>query len=128
MKLPIRLLTIIRQDQNKEKYDEFQQYLEFLCKGLGHADRATGLIDYCKGLMLPIEQKSIEPLAAYSDPYNVQAKHQSLHHFIAKSDWSDQSVLSLVFQGVMPWLSTGNSFIGLLMIAIFLKKESIQLV
>ena len=93
-----------------ERYTEFQQYLEFLCKGLGHADRSAGFIDYCKGLMLPIERKSIEPLAAHSDPYNVQAKHQSLHHFIAKSDWSDQSVLSLILQWAMPTFGNENNY------------------
>ncbi len=93
-----------------EGYKEFQQYLEFLCKGLGHADRSQGFIDYCKGLMLPIARKSIEPLAAHSDPYNVQAKHQSLHHFIAKSNWSDQAVLSLIYQWAMPSLRNGNNY------------------
>lgn len=92
------------------RYEEFQEYLDFLCKGLGHADRSRGFIDYCKGLMLPIERKSIEPLAAHSDPYNVQAKHQSLHHFIAESDWSDQSVLSLILQWAKPSLGNGNNY------------------
>ena len=42
-----------------EMHEEFQQYLDFLCKGLGHADRTASFVDYCKGLMLPIERKSI---------------------------------------------------------------------
>jgi SRSO17 transposase len=89
-----------------EKHEEFQQYLEFLCEGLGHADRNTSLIDYCKGLMLPIERKSIEPLAAHSDPSNVQAKHQSLHHFVAKSDWSDKAILTRACQWATPALKS----------------------
>jgi SRSO17 transposase len=39
--------------------------------------------------MLPLARKSVEPLAASIDPHSVQARHQSLHHFVAKSDWSD---------------------------------------
>jgi SRSO17 transposase len=42
-------------------------------------------MDYCRGLMLPIKRMSAEPLAAHVDPLHVQAKHQSLHHFVAKS-------------------------------------------
>ena len=64
---------------------EFDEYLEHLCGALGHADRNAGLMDYCRGLMLPIERKSVEPLAAHTDPLHVRSKHQSLHHFVADS-------------------------------------------
>lgn len=73
--------------------EELERYLERLAGVLGHADRRTGLMDYCRGLMLPIKRKSVEPLAAHVDPLHVQAKHQSLHHFVAKSAWSDAAVL-----------------------------------
>jgi len=52
--------------------------------------------------MLPIERKSVEPLAAHVDPYRVSAKHQSLHHFVAKSEWLDELVLSRVQDWVLP--------------------------
>jgi SRSO17 transposase len=55
--------------------DELEGYLERLAGVLGHADRRTGLLDYCRGLMLPIKRKSIEPLAAHVDPLHVQVKH-----------------------------------------------------
>ncbi|WP_366141820.1 transposase, partial [Propionivibrio sp.] len=42
---------------------EFERYLEHLCEVLGRAERSTGLKDYCRGLMLPIARKSVEPLA-----------------------------------------------------------------
>ena len=32
-----------------------------LCEVLGHADRHAGFADYSRGLMLPIERKSVEP-------------------------------------------------------------------
>ena len=84
--------------------DELELYLERLAGVLGHADRRVGLMDYCRGLMLPIKRKSIEPLAAHVDPLHVQAKHQSLHHFVAKSAWSDEAVLTEVRSIVEPAL------------------------
>ena len=47
--------------------DELEHYLERLAGVLGHADRRMGLKDYCRGLMLPLKRKSIEPLAAAMD-------------------------------------------------------------
>jgi len=80
----------------------FEHYLEHLCEVLGHVDRSAGLKDYCRGLMLPIARKSVEPLAACSDPLHVAAKHQSLHHFVANSTWSDTAVMGRVRDWVMP--------------------------
>ncbi len=73
-----------------EQEIEFGSYLEHLAQGLGHADRHGGLKGYCTGLMLPLARKSIEPLAAGVDPLRVSARHQSLYHFVAKADWSDE--------------------------------------
>lgn len=84
--------------------DELDRYLDRLAGVLGHADRRAGLMDYCHGLMLPIKRKSVEPLAAHMDPLHVQAKHQSLHHFVAKSAWSDDAVLREVRSVVEPVL------------------------
>lgn len=83
---------------------ELERYLTYLSDALGHADRRSGLADYCRGLMLPIERKSVEPLAAHTDPLHVRSKHQSLHHFVADSAWSDAAVLSRVSEWVMPTL------------------------
>jgi SRSO17 transposase len=81
---------------------DFEQYLGHLSQALGHADRRTGLSDYCTGLMLPLSRKSVEPIAARVDPLHASAKHQSLHHFIAKAAWSDQALLRRVAQWVVP--------------------------
>lgn len=83
---------------------DLDAYLEHLCVALGHADRETSLKDYCRGLMLPIERKSVEPMAAHTAPLRVRAKHQSLHHFVAKSAWSDAAVLESVRKWVQPAL------------------------
>ncbi len=86
------------------KLSEFDRYMSHLCEALGHADRHESLVDYSRGLMLPIERKSVEPLAAHTDPWNVRAKHQSLHHFVAKSRWSDTAMLGRVREWVVPAL------------------------
>ena len=87
---------------------EFETYLRHLCEALGHTDRNVGLKDYCRGLMLPIKGKSIEPLPAHTDPRHVAAKHQSLHRFVAKSSWSDAAVLSRVGDWVLPTLGINS--------------------
>ena len=61
--------------------------MDGLAKAAGHQDRQEPLKDYCKGLLLPGERKSIEPMAARLDPDNVQALRQSLHHLVAKAPW-----------------------------------------
>src|SRR5437899_8641681 len=82
--------------------DRFEQYMGHLADGLGHADRRAGLQGYCTGLMLPLSRKSVEPMAARVDPLHASARHQALHHFVAKAEWSDQELLRRVCQWVVP--------------------------
>src|SRR5450830_580363 len=86
---------------------EFEQYMAHLAEGLGHADRRAGLNGYCTGLMLPLSRKSVEPMAARVDPLHASARHQSLHHFVAKAEWSDQQLLRRVAQWVVPQMDFG---------------------
>ena len=81
---------------------EFNRYIAHLSEGLGHADRHAGLSGYCTGLMLPLARKSVEPMAARIDPLHASARHQALHHFVAKSEWPDSTVMAGVRQWVMP--------------------------
>jgi len=83
---------------------DFERYIDRLCEVLGHRDRHVGFADYSRGLMLPLERKSVEPLAAHTDPLHVSAKHQSLHHLVAQSQWSDTAVLACVRDWVTPEL------------------------
>jgi len=85
--------------------EEFEAYLEHLASGLGHADRHAGLKGYCAGLVMPLTRKSVEPMAAHLDPLHASARHQSLHHFIAKAQWSDASVMQRVREWVIPQLA-----------------------
>ena len=80
----------------------FDAYLDYLSDGLGHSDRDAGLRGYCTGLMLPLTRKSVEPMAAGLDPLHVRARHQSLHYFLAKADWSDTELLRRIRDWVIP--------------------------
>ncbi|CAN0326187.1 unnamed protein product, partial [Phaeothamnion confervicola] len=80
----------------------FEKYVAELVSVIGHADRAKPLHDYCVGLMMPGERKSVEPMAAITAPWRVAAQHQSLLHFVGQAPWSDEEVLSKVRQLVLP--------------------------
>lgn len=81
---------------------EFERYMAHLGDGLGHADRQGGLRGYCTGLMAPLKRKSVEPMAAHLAPAATRSRHQSLHHFVADSAWSDEQMLLRVAQWVVP--------------------------
>ena len=80
----------------------FAGYVEGLVSVIGHADRAGPLRDYCVGLMLPCERKSVEPMAAVTAPERTAAQHQSLLHFVGNAAWSDEKVLAKVREMVLP--------------------------
>ncbi len=73
--------------------DRLQAYLDGLTQAAGHADRVVPIENYTKGLMLPIERKSVEPMAARLAPGNVRQMHQSLHHIVAAATmWTRNSI------------------------------------
>src|SRR5450759_3599249 len=80
----------------------FLSYVEGLVGVIGHADRASPLRDYCLGLLMPGERKSVEPMAALTAPARVAAQHQSLLHFVGNAPWSDERVLARVRDPVLP--------------------------
>jgi SRSO17 transposase len=55
----------LRLDASASRFDA---YVEGLVRVIGHADRAKPLRDYCMGLMMPCERKSVEPMAAITAP------------------------------------------------------------
>jgi SRSO17 transposase len=83
----------------------FERYAEVMVESLGHADRATPARWYLRGLMLPGQRKSVEPMAARVHPQDVCSAHQSMHHLVADSEWSDAALLGAVAQEVVPVLS-----------------------
>ena len=73
-----------------------------MTQAAGHADRVVPFENYTKGLMLPIERKSVEPMAARLAPGNVRQMHQSLHYVVTEAAWSDDAVLRQVRRQVLP--------------------------
>jgi SRSO17 transposase len=82
--------------------ERFSRYVESLAGVIGHADRVNPLRDYCTGLMMPCERKSVEPIAAVTAPARTAAQHQSLLHFIGQAGWSDARVLAKICELVLP--------------------------
>ena len=80
----------------------FTAYTDWLAQAVGHADRKVPLRNYCTGLLLDGERKSVEPMAARLAPDHVQSMHESLHHFVAQSAWSDADLLGQVRSCVLP--------------------------
>lgn len=83
----------------------FQAYIEHLSGVIGHADRRDPLAAYCTGLLLPGERKSVEPMAARIAPGEVGARHQSLHHFVAKAPWDETKLLAAMRGYVLPMMA-----------------------
>ncbi len=87
----------------------FAAYVGGLVRVIGHADRAGSLRDYCVGLVMPCERKSVEPMAAMTAPARVSAKHQSLLHFVANAPWSNERVLSRIQELILPLIEDSGA-------------------
>lgn len=93
-----------RVDANIKRFDN---YVSVIAQELGHADRVDPFRDYCRGLLLPGERKSVEPMAARLEPQRTRSKHQRLHHFVADAPWSDEAVLAAVRTHVLEHMDIG---------------------
>jgi SRSO17 transposase len=87
----------------------FAASVEGLVSVIGHSDRAGPLRDYCVGLVMPGQRKSVEPMAAVTAPDRTAAQHQSLLHFVGQSPWSDERVLAKVGEMVLPTIERHGS-------------------
>lgn len=87
---------------NADHEARFASYVDALVSVIGHADRAGPLEDYCTGLVLPAERKSVEPMAALTAPERTGAQHQKLLHFVGQAPWSDEALLNKVREMVLP--------------------------
>ena len=74
----------------------FDAYRAELHEALGNTRRHRHFDAYCSGLMLNLERKSVEPMAAALEPDNVRSAHQGLHHFVADAPWSDRALLERI--------------------------------
>src|SRR6202035_5793686 len=101
---------------DRDSETRFAAYVEQLGTALGHADRQEPMRDYCLGLLMPIERKSVEPIAAVTAPAQVAAKHQSLLHFVGNAPWSDAAMLAKSLpsrkRGWASWCCRRSSAVG----------------
>jgi SRSO17 transposase len=86
--------------------------MEGLANAAGHADRHRPLKNYCMGLLLPGERKSVEPMAARLAPNDVRRMHQSLHHLVADAPWNDQAMLAEVRGQLLPALQKNGPVVA----------------
>src|ERR1700738_4450660 len=94
---------------------------------MGRAARPKPLRDYCMGLMMPCERKSVEPMAAVTAPERTAAQHQSLLHFVGQAAWSDEKVLAKVREMVLPAIELhGPVEAGIIDDTAFAKKGTIR--
>jgi SRSO17 transposase len=91
-----------RREQSSSQSERLAIYLDRLSQVAGHAGRIVPMQNYTKGLFLPIERKSVEPMAARLAPGNVRQMHQSLHHIVAEAAWSDAALLGEIRRQVLP--------------------------
>ena len=89
----------------------FEAYCDELVKALSHADRSQPARWYLKGLMLPGNRKSVEPMAARVCPHDVRSAHQSMHHLVAHADWKDDVLLATVARLILPSLTARSEAI-----------------
>ena len=90
----------------------FAAYIEGLAEAAGHADRHGPLKNYCTGLLLPGERKSVEPMAARLAGDNVKRMHQSLHHVVADAPWDDELMLYQVCSQVLPAMQKNGAVVA----------------
>jgi SRSO17 transposase len=82
--------------EHEELEQRFQQYTQGIVSKLGHVDREEPASLYLKGLVLPGERKSVEPMAARVDGRAVDKTRQRMGHVAANSPWEDGPILQFV--------------------------------
>jgi SRSO17 transposase len=95
-------MVVMMEPEAQSSEARFVAYVDALAGVLGREDRAQPLKDYCTGLLMPGDRKSVEPMAAVVAPSRVSAKHQSLLHLVGQAAWSDAAVLDKIMELVAP--------------------------
>lgn len=80
----------------------FGAYLGQLAAVTANVDRHEPLSKYCTGLLFTNQRKNVERMAAQINPRQTRAEHQSMHHFVAHSPWSDEEVLRVARELALP--------------------------
>src|SRR5437762_13894183 len=100
------------QQEFRKQQERFATYLDQVTQVAGHTDRVVPMQNYTKGVLLPIQRKSVEPMAARLAPEYVRQMHQSLHHIVAEAAWSDAALLSEVRRRVLPAMTRRHALAG----------------
>jgi SRSO17 transposase len=90
---------------DEHRAERFERYMDALAAPLKRPERARMARAYCRGLLMPLERKSVEPLAGlYGGARGTPgaALYQALHHFVADARWSDEALLSAMAREVVP--------------------------
>jgi SRSO17 transposase len=85
----------------------FEEYIDKLYKDLHRANwcgRREILHGYCRGLLLPRERKSMEPIAVRMDPSHARASREAVQQFITDSNWDYLALLGGVQEYALPLL------------------------
>lgn len=85
--------------------EELGRWVAPFLERLGRAERRRWAPLYLKGLLLPGERKSIEPLAERVCPGEVQ----QLHHFISTSPWQSAPLQEVLFEKADRLLGGGEA-------------------
>lgn len=68
--------------------DRFKDFIDYLARELHQVDwcgRDEVLFGYCRGLLIPNERKSMEPIATHLDSTHAQASREAVQQFITDS-------------------------------------------
>ncbi len=68
------------------------QFTAHIGKALGSASQRKRFAEYALGRLLPVDRKSMEPMASRIDPEHAMARFKTFQRFIGCSQWSDRTV------------------------------------
>src|SRR5215212_6665325 len=85
---------------SEDRLERFGDYVAALAEVIGHADRVEPLRDYCRGLLLPGDRKSVEPIAAVTAPARGFQKKAD-----TRSGWRVNIAASLASRTTAKWRS-----------------------
>jgi SRSO17 transposase len=85
------------------------EYLDFLVRKMrrSHWSGRSGVIgEYCRGLLLPGDRKSIEPMAARLNPLHTRAQQHTLQRLVTDSEWDHHVLVEGATDYALPGLLT----------------------
>ena len=90
----------------EQSVEDFGAFLEPLVAKLGRSERRAGAALYVRGLLLPGERKSVEPMAE-----RLGVDSQRLQQLLAASPWDDRDVWQAIRREVVPTLEPLTAWI-----------------